>query len=211
MKHFFDVAFTPDVLARQQAKGSFDHYGGGHVEWPAPPGLGPEEQTFLTGRDSVYVSTVSQDGWPYVQHRGGPKGFISVLGHDRIGWIERSGNKQYLTAGNLDGHDRIAIIAVDYPTRRRLKLLGHAAFVADPDPVQLAPFGDLTGRVEGLVTIEIVAFDWNCPKYITPRYTADEVRATNTELLQRIESLEAELARDGRDDAASVNETTRRR
>lgn len=194
MRHFFDLAFTPDVLARQRARGPFEHYGAGTVTWPTPAGLGPDEQAFITERDSIYVSSVSQTGWPYVQHRGGPKGFIAVLDTTHISWVERTGNKQYLTAGNVDGDDRVAIIAVDYPSRRRLKLLGHATFTADPEPSQLARFDGLVGRVEGLVTVEVVAFDWNCPKYITPRFTADEVRAINGELLRRIDTLESALA-----------------
>jgi uncharacterized protein len=197
MKHFFDLAFTPAVLARQQAQGSFEHYGAGQATWPAPTGLGPGERVFIAERDSIYVSSVTASGWPYVQHRGGPKGFLTVLDDTHIGWVERPGNKQYLTAGNVDGDDRVAIIAVDYVERRRMKLLGHATFTTDPTLAQLAPFGDLTGRVEGLVIIEVEAVDWNCPKYITPRYTADDVRAVNAELLSRIETLERELAQRG--------------
>jgi uncharacterized protein len=194
MNHFFDLAFTPTVLARQQAKGSFEHYSGGLVPRLSPAGLGPDEQQFITERDSIYLSSVTQSGWPYVQHRGGPEGFIAVLDGTHISWVERAGNKQYLTAGNVDGDDRIAIIAVDYPSRRRLKLLGHATFTSNPEPAHLARFNDVPGRIEGVVTVEVVAFDWNCPKYITPRFTADEVRAFNAELLQRIETLESALA-----------------
>jgi predicted pyridoxine 5'-phosphate oxidase superfamily flavin-nucleotide-binding protein len=194
MHHFFDLAFTPAVLARQRAQGSFEQYGAGEVAWRAPDGLGPDEQAFISERDSIYVSSVTQTGWPYVQHRGGPVGFIAVRDATHISWVERSGNRQYVTAGNLDGDDRVAIIAVDYPSRRRLKLLGHATFNADPQLSDLEAFGPVAGRVEGIVTVEVVAFDWNCPKYITPRFTADEVRGIHRELLDRIETLESELA-----------------
>ena len=113
-----------------------------------------------------------------------------------LAWADRTGNRQYITAGNLDRDDRVAIIAVDYPNRSRLKLLGHARFDPEPDPDTLAQLG-IDGRLEALVTVEIVAFDWNCPKFITPRFTEDEVRAATEPLRARIAELEAVLATAG--------------
>lgn len=163
-------------------------------EAPPPRGLGPEEAAFLTERDSFYVASVGEGGWPYVQHRGGPAGFLHVLDPTHLGWTERPGNRQFVSAGNLDHDDRIALIAVDYPNRRRLKLLGHARWDTDPEPDHVAALGS-TGRLEGLVTVEVSAFDWNCAKFITPRYTAEQVRELTGALAARIRDLEADIAR----------------
>jgi len=162
---------------------------------PPPAGLGPEEAAFLAERDSFYLATVGEGGWPYVQHRGGPVGFLHVVDATHLAWIERPGNRQFVTAGNLDHDDRVALIAVDYPNRRRLKLLGHARWDPDPDPDTRVAVGGLTGRLEGLVTVEVATFDWNCPKFITPRYTAEQVRELTGALNARIGDLEAQIAR----------------
>jgi len=131
---------------------------------------------FLEARDSFYLGSVGDDGWPYVQHRGGPVGFLKVVGPAQIAWAERLGNRQYVTAGNVAGNDRVSIIAVDYPNRSRVKLYGHARFEPNPSAELLERFG-FDGRMEGLVIVDVVAFDWNCPKYITPRYTVAEIEA----------------------------------
>lgn len=193
MDHFGEIAFTPSVQRHQHRRDSREAYQRMVEDSPPPAGLGPDEVTFIAERDSFYLATVGEGGWPYVQHRGGPAGFIHVLDATHLAWVERAGNRQFVTAGNLDHDDRAALIAVDYPNRRRLKLLGHARWRADPDSETRAALG-ITGRVEGLVTLEVVAFDWNCPKFITPRYTADEVREFVSELTSRIADLEAQLA-----------------
>jgi predicted pyridoxine 5'-phosphate oxidase superfamily flavin-nucleotide-binding protein len=192
MEHFLDLTVGEAAAEHQQRRGSFDSYAR-MVESPVPVGLGEAEADFLRRRDSFYLASVTDDGWPYVQHRGGPAGFVKVLDGAHLAWADRSGNRQYITAGNLDGDDRVAIIAVDYPNRTRLKLLGHARFDPDPDPATLEHLG-IDGRMEGLVTVEVVAFDWNCPKFITPRFTADEVRAATEPLRARIAELEAIVA-----------------
>jgi predicted pyridoxine 5'-phosphate oxidase superfamily flavin-nucleotide-binding protein len=192
MEQYYDIAFGPGARRRQEARGS-DHQYAAAREQPPPDQLGSGEIDFLTRRDSFYLASVGANGWPYVQHRGGPAGFIHVIGPARLAWAERSGNRQFVTAGNLDGDDRVSIIAVDYPQRQRLKLFGHARLVSDPTGEQLAELG-IEGRMEGLVIVDVVAFDWNCPKYITPRYTEDEVRAATEPLRRRIEELEAQAA-----------------
>ncbi len=192
MQNYFDVTFTPAVEAEQARRGSFAQHAAPQRR-DAPDGLGPDEIAFLGERDSFYLASTSENGWPYVQHRGGPAGFVHVLDADHIAWAERPGNRQYLTAGNLSHNDRVAIIAIDYPNRRRLKLLGHARHQHQPEAGLVERFGD-TARSDGLVVVDIVAFSWNCPKHITPRYTAAEVRAALQPLTDRIAALEAELA-----------------
>jgi predicted pyridoxine 5'-phosphate oxidase superfamily flavin-nucleotide-binding protein len=195
MERFFDLAFDTDTLGHQRRRGSHDHYEEAR-RLPAPAGLGDGEIEFLSRRDSFYLASVGANGWPYVQHRGGPAGFVRVIDPTHLAWAERSGNRQYVTAGHVDHDDRVAIIAVDYPNRQRLKLLGHARFDPAPGADLLERLG-IAGRLEGLVTVEVAAFDWNCPKYITPRFTADEVRAAVEPLHQRIQELEAALAQAG--------------
>lgn len=193
MERFFDLAFGADAELHQRRRGSFDRYDAARA-LPAPAGFGEAEIDFLSRRDSFYLATVGANGWPYVQHRGGPAGFVKVVDPTHLAWAERSGNRQYVTAGHIDYDDRVAIIAVDYPSRQRLKVLGHARFVPDPAPELVARL-DIEGRIEGLVTVEVAAFDWNCPKFITPRFTADEVGAVIEPLQHRIRELEAALAR----------------
>ena len=175
MERFFDLVFDPDTLGHQRRRGSHDRYEAARA-LPPPAGLGEGEIEFLARRDSFYLASVGANGWPYVQHRGGPAGFVRVVDPTHLAWAERSGNRQYVTAGHVDHDDRVAIIAVDYPHRQRLKLLGHARFDPEPGADLLERLG-IEGRLEGLVTVEVAAFDWNCPKYITPRFTVEEVRA----------------------------------
>ena len=193
MDHFGDIAFTPSVQHHQRRRDSRDTYQRVAEASPPPTGLGPDEAAFLSDRDSFYLATVGEGGWPYVQHRGGPIGFIHVADPTHLAWVERLGNRQFVTAGNLDHDDRVSLIAVDYPNRRRLKLLGHATWNPDPDP-EVRDALAVTGRLEGVVTVEVAAFDWNCPKFITPRYTAEQVRDLTSELTARIADLEARIA-----------------
>jgi len=141
--------------------------------------LGPYEVEFIGARDSFYQGTVGQNGWPYVQHRGGPTGFLKVLGPQTIGYADFTGNRQYISVGNLDGDDRVSLFLMDYPGQRRLKIWGRARLVdEDKEPALVASVEspDYRARVERAVIITVEAFDWNCPKYITPRFTEREVR-----------------------------------
>ena len=195
MQHFLDVTVGDAAAHHQRRRGSFDNYAR-MVEAPAPVGLGEAEADFLSRRDSFYIASATDDGWPYVQHRGGPAGFVTVVDPTHLAWADRTGNRQYITAGNLDRDHRVAIIAVDYPNRARLKLLGYARFDSEPHPETLEQLG-IGGRLDGLVTVEVVAFDWNCPKFITPRFTENEVRAATEPLRARIAELEAAVATAG--------------
>lgn len=140
--------------------------------------LGQREAEFIAARDSFYMASVTADGWPYVQHRGGQRGFLRPLERNRIGFADYRGNRQFMSAGNIAGDDRVALILVDYPARRRLKLIGHARRIAlADDPVAvlyLMPEG-YAATPEGVFIIDVVAFDWNCPQHIMPRWTAEEI------------------------------------
>lgn len=193
MQRFSDIAFTPEVEALQRLRGSLDHYRQAAATWGPPDALGEAETAFLGERESIFVSSVGANGWPYVQHRGGRAGFIGILGPSTIGWLERSGNQQFVTAGNLATSDKVAIIAVDHANRQRLKLFGHARFVREPDEELIAALG-APGRAEGAVIVDVVAFDWNCPKYIPQLFDAEQVRAVADPLRARIDQLERQLA-----------------
>ncbi|MDX2382117.1 MAG: pyridoxamine 5'-phosphate oxidase family protein [Acidimicrobiia bacterium] len=190
MQNYLDELFTPSVRAVQEAK---DRAGLHRTGQEAPDALDSSEIAHLTASDSFYLSTISESGWPYVQHRGGDAGFVRILGPTTIGWAERSGNRQYLGAGNITADGKVAAIFVDYPTRTRLKIRGHATYHPDPSPelIDALDAGDL--RVDGAMTVEIVATDWNCPKHITPRYTAAQIDAGIAPLRERIAELEAQL------------------
>jgi predicted pyridoxine 5'-phosphate oxidase superfamily flavin-nucleotide-binding protein len=142
--------------------------------------LGEREAEFLAQADTFYLATVSETGWPYVQHRGGPKGFLRVLSPTRLAYADFRGNLQYVSAGNAARNDRASILVMDYAQRQRLKLLGHLRFIdiAEADPA-LARQVELPGyraRVERVALFELAAFDWNCPQHITQRFTLDEIR-----------------------------------
>ena len=191
MTDYFDIAVTPIVLELQETKGSRARH---LPETGTAPGtrhdLDDTEIQMLTSRDSFYLASVSETGWPYVQHRGGEIGFIKVIDDHTIGWSERRGNRQYLGAGNITADGRVAAILVDYPSRTRLKLFGRATYHSDPAPELLAQLDAIDERVDGAVTVEVLATDWNCPKYITPRFTEDQIRTVTGGLEARIVELE---------------------
>jgi predicted pyridoxine 5'-phosphate oxidase superfamily flavin-nucleotide-binding protein len=195
---FAELAFTPAVKAAQERHGSRASYERFAARGPANDRLGPDEVAFLAERDSFYMATVSETGWPYVQHRGGPAGFVRVLDERTIALADFRGNRQYVSVGNLGGDDRVALIFMDYPRQRRLKVLGRARIVevAD-DPALLARLAlpGYDARVERAMVIAVEAFDWNCPQHITPRFTEAEVLQHVAPLRARLAELEAEVAR----------------
>jgi uncharacterized protein len=190
---FLDLAFTPQVLAAQERY--FGH------SQKLPPStqddlLGLEEQAFIESRDSFYLSSVSETGWPYLQHRGGPAGFAQVISPQEIAFADYKGNRQMLTTGNVATNDRVCLFLMDYPLRQRLKVLGHAEVLdarEHPELVARIAALELHGQVERIFRIRVVSFDWNCPKYITPRFTIAEVEAAVAPLKARIAELEARL------------------
>jgi len=197
MKTFAEIAFTPAVKALQEAHGSRAAYARVQADSGPAGGLGPRETTFLANADSFYMATVGESGWPYVQHRGGPRGFLKVISPTRIAFADFRGNRQYVSAGNASRDSRASIIVVDYATQRRLKLLGRLRFedvgAADPELVFAVELPDYRARVEHVVVIDVEAFDWNCPQHITQRFTLAEIDAMSKSLHDRIAQLEADV------------------
>jgi uncharacterized protein len=192
---FAEIAFTPAVLAAQEAMGSRRVYERQDRQDSNGPPLGADELAFIAARDSFYLASVSQTGWPYVQHRGGPAGFLKSLSPSTLGFADFRGNRQYVSVGNFATNDRVAMILMDYPGRQRLKILGHAR-VIDREEKELLESLKTPGYralVEHGILIEVAAYDWNCPQHITPRFTEAEVEAAIAPLRHRLASLESEL------------------
>jgi predicted pyridoxine 5'-phosphate oxidase superfamily flavin-nucleotide-binding protein len=192
---FAEIAFTPAVQAVQTIMGSRRHYAHTPGDVTYNQELGPEEIEFVQARDSFYISSVSETGWPYVQHRGGPPGFLKVLDRNTIGFADYRGNRQYVSVGNVSKDDRVALILVDYPHRARLKVLGHARIVSADEPELLARLNvpNYRAHVERGFCITVAAFDWNCPQHITPRFTQAEVEAAIGKLKTQLADLESQL------------------
>lgn len=190
---FLHTMFGPGSRALQQAAGSRASYarmeaGAGEVDW-----LTDREADFITARESFYMASVSEDGWPYIQHRGGPPGFLRRIGGNRIGFADYRGNRQYLSTAYLAADDRVALFLMDYANRRRLKLIGHALVSDDPAVMaQLMPPG-YPAEAERAFLIDVVGFDWNCPQHITPRFTEAEVRRGSQPLLDELARLRARV------------------
>lgn len=196
--NFSSLVFTPVVKELQQRYGSRRQYERLAAQGTSNRGLGPGEREFIAERDSFYMASIGSTGWPYVQHRGGPKGFLKILDNQTIAFADYRGNKQYISAGNLLTDDRVALILVDYPRQARLKILGHAKIT------ERAEAGERLGVVrdegentfvERVYIIHVEAFDWNCPQHITPRFTVDEIRTILAPFEERLQTLEGENVR----------------
>lgn len=181
MRRFLDTLFTPAVRAQQERLGSpFTQTRPHPDEVPADVHLGAPEAEFLAARDSFYLASVTETGWPYIQHRGGPPGFVRVLDPDTLAWAEFAGNRQYISLGNVSADDRVSLFFMDYAARHRLKLIGHLAMheaAERPDLATAVAPGLYRGRVEWVAVLRVAGFDWNCPQHITPRFTAAEIEA----------------------------------
>lgn len=190
---YTELMFTPAVRAQQEAHGSRAAYAAREGGSARNHVLGPAEAAFIAQRDSFYMATIGETGWPYIQHRGGPRGFLRVLDETTIGFADLSGNRQYLSLAHVGQEPRVSLFLMDYPNRRRLKLLGHAATTTDPAILaDLTPSGT-RANVERAWLIRLEAFDWNCPQHITPRFTEPEIQAAIAPLHTRIAELEAML------------------
>lgn len=190
---FHQITFTDSVRKAQE------HYYG--ASRTAHSGAERDELTgdeilFIQSRDSFYLATLGETGWPYIQHRGGKPGFLRVVGPNKLAFADFKGNRQLLSAGNVSANNRVCLFLVDYPMQARLKILGHAR-VQDarqhPELVAELAAPETRRLVERIFFIDVVSFDWNCQQHITPRFTVPEIEAAVAPLKQRIAELEAEL------------------
>jgi len=179
---FAEVLFSEPVKKLQEEHGSRATYERMTAAGVGERPLGREETEFIALRDSFYIATVTPDGWPYIQHRGGPVGFLAVLDDGTLAFADYAGNKQYITTGNLTANDRFALFLMDYPGRTRLKIIGHARVLerGDDPAIEAQILPDPGARIERIFVLDVVGFDWNCSQHITPRYTRDELQLTVT-------------------------------
>ena len=193
---FLDIASTPSVRAAQAEMGVQNFW----TDLPSERSFDrftENESAFIASRDSFYMASVSETGWPYVQHRGGPQGFLKVLDDRTLAFVDYRGNRQYISTGNLAANDRVCLFLMDYPRRARLKIYAHAeklALDADPALTELLITPSYRAKPERLFRLRLEAFDWNCPQHITPRYNEAEIAVAVQPLRQRLAELEAENA-----------------
>jgi predicted pyridoxine 5'-phosphate oxidase superfamily flavin-nucleotide-binding protein len=190
---FGSLVFTPAIKRLQEQHGSRRQYERMECAGTSQPRLGPDEAAFLAERDSFYWATIGETGWPYVQHRGGPKGFLKVADGRTLAFADFRGNKQYVSTGNLLTDNRVAMILVDYPQQARLKILGRVEVLegeAARDWVTRVRVPGGKAVVERVFVVHVEAFDWNCPQHITPRYTAEEIQDAVRPLEERLGTLE---------------------
>lgn len=200
---YLEIASTPAVKTARDHYGSAAQYAriDGTLDPQGTPRndrIGLDEAAFIAERDGFYLASVSETGWPYVQFRGGPPGFLRVLDKKTLGFADFRGNRQYLTIGNVSGNYRVSLFLMDYAQRRRLKIFGHMRVVdAKDDPDLAADLGlsDYHATIERTVTILVEAFDWNCPQHITPRFTESEIGSLLEPFKTRMMALEVENAR----------------
>ncbi|CAN5421888.1 pyridoxamine 5'-phosphate oxidase family protein [soil metagenome] len=196
MSHkFYDLTFTPSVKEAQERYGTRKNYVRFEGGEPDFYGLTDAENDFIGARDGFYMATVGENGQPYVQFRGGPRGFLKILDDRTLGYADFRGNLQYISVGNLGANDKAALFLMDYPNQSRLKILARVE-VKDakevPDLTEKLTMPDYKAKIERAMILHVEAFDWNCPQHITPRYTIDEIRAMTAPLYEQIEKLEAE-------------------
>jgi uncharacterized protein len=192
---FAKLVFTPLVQMLQELHGSRTQYARMEKSGELQDRLTDFEKDFLAERDTFYWATTGATGWPYVQHRGGPKGFLKVIDDRTLAFADFRGNKQYITTGNLMSDDRVALILVDYPRLARLKILGHVEVLEGAKAeswLSRVRVPDYKAVVERVFVIHIEAYDWNCPQHITPRYTVEELQGATRALEERSSFLEKE-------------------
>lgn len=193
--NFGSLVFTPVIKALQDKHGSRRQYARMAGSDHSPDRIGQKESEFIAERDSFYMASIGETGWPYVQHRGGPKGFLKVIDERTIAFADFSGNKQFVSTGNLMTDNRVALIMVDYPHQARLKILGRAeVFEEETAKEWIERLRDPGYRavIERAFVIRVEAFDWNCPQHITPRFTEDEIREVLAPVEKRMQELELE-------------------
>jgi len=194
-RNFGSLVFTPVVQALQEKYGSRRQYARMAGGSDKADRLGAGEIEYISERDSFYMASVGSTGWPYVQHRGGPKGFLKAIDDHTLAFADFRGNQQFVSTGNLTTDDRVALIMVDYPRQLRLKILGHAEiFEGDAAREWIARLKEPGYRatIQRVFVIRVEAFDWNCPQHITPRFTEDEIREMLAPFERRLAELEQE-------------------
>ncbi|MEP7377386.1 MAG: pyridoxamine 5'-phosphate oxidase family protein [Chitinophagaceae bacterium] len=194
-KNFTTLAFTDTVKAMQEKMGSRAGYARMEKD-TYKDGLTQNEIEFIAQRDSFYMASVGENNFPYIQHRGGPKGFVKVLDAKRIGFIDFRGNMQYISVGNIATNNNVALIMVDYPSRARLKILAKAEMVElkdDPLLYNLLDLNEYKFKPERMMVFNVEAYDWNCPQHITPRYTVEDVEEAFASQRERVKKLESEV------------------
>ena len=208
---WLQLASTPSVKAARERYGSAAQYArlDGTLDRDGPirnDRLGAAERAFIAERDGFYLASVSETGWPYVQYRGGPVGFLRVLDEHTLGFADFRGNRQYVTTGNVAADDRVSLFLMDYAHQRRLKIFGHLQMMeagAKPELVATLEVPGYAAAIERVALIRLEAFDWNCPQHITPRFTQEEVKQAIRPIHDEIARLRAEnrrlagLLRDG--------------
>jgi len=194
-KSFGSLVFTPVVKALQERYGSRRRYANLEHSPDTPARLGPDEIEYLGERDTFYMASVGATGWPYIQHRGGPKGFLKVIDAGTIAFADYRGNKQYISTGNLMTDDRVALILVDYPRQLRLKILGRAQIfegAQTKDWIEKVRDPGYQATIERVYVIRVEAFDWNCKQHIVLRFTEEEIRDVLIPVEKQMDELERE-------------------
>jgi predicted pyridoxine 5'-phosphate oxidase superfamily flavin-nucleotide-binding protein len=194
-KNFAEIAFSDAVKALQEQHGSRKGYER-MEKINVIDGLSENEMSFISNRDSFYLASIGEKNFPYIQHRGGPKGFVKVLDKNTIGFIDFSGNKQYISVGNFATNNNVALIMMDYPARARLKILAKAEIIELKDNSELLSkldLGEYEFRPERMMLFHIEAFDWNCPQHIIQRFTLEEIQIAFEPKFQYISKLEEEI------------------
>ncbi len=193
--NFASIAFSPAAKALQEKYGSRVAYK--RVEEKSRyTGLTEFEREFISQRDSFYMASIGENGYPYIQHRGGPKGFLKVVDDNTLAFLDFSGNKQYITVGNLATKSNVSLFLMDYPAQARLKIFAKAEAVDlnnRKDLQNLVALENYTARPERIILLYVEAFDWNCPQHITPRFTEAEIEEAWAPQREYIARLEKEL------------------
>jgi predicted pyridoxine 5'-phosphate oxidase superfamily flavin-nucleotide-binding protein len=195
---FGSLVFTPVVKALQERYGSRRQYAKREDSGFSQDGIGPSEIEFLAESDSFYMASTGATGWPYIQHRGGPHGFLKVIDEHTVAFADYRGNKQYISAGNVATDDRVALIFVDYPRQARLKILGHVKIFEGADAkdwIEKVRDPGYKSVIERVFVIKVDALDWNCPQHITPRFTEEQIRTALSPVEKRMQTLQQENER----------------
>ena len=197
-QQFAKIMFTDAIQKLQERHGSRRQYQRMAESGPSNDRLTAVEAEFIQERDSFYMASAGENGWPYIQHRGGPRGFLKIVDPQTLAFADFGGNKQYVSTGNLTSNDKVTVFLMDYPHQARLKILGHAEILDAAQDPELARKVELPGYIanmERVFRIHVAAFDWNCPQHITRRFSEDEVQQALQPLLKQIGDLKAENTR----------------